>query len=245
MDEILSAWDVKTLATDINQIDRWQRFSDNRRMRQWVATMCAAAGLTAVILAQAAEPIRCMQDSPERRGGTGCSIVADTLLRDLPAQPLYWHIDKFPALRAAQAAAGAASVAIEAHGSAWLMKVEPQSSDHHGGQHAAAVGPLPIPSTASLMMQIMSAHFLPGQVSEPHTHPGPEAWFVIEGEQCLETPTGTIRAKAGETAIIDAGPAMRLVGTGTGPRRALVLVLHGAAQPPTTITRGVTLASCR
>lgn len=214
-------------------------------MRHVVATAFACAAITSFALAQGTEPIRCVPDSPERRGGTGCSVVAHKALSGLPQQPVYWHIDKFSSIRAAEAAVRTASVAVEAHGSSWLMNVEARTDDHHGGQHAAAVGPLPLPSASSLMMQIMSAYFMPGQTTEPHTHPGPEAWFVIEGEQCLETPTGTIRAKAGETAIIDAGPAMRLVGMGTGPRRALVLILHDAAQPPTTITPGVELVSCR
>ena len=85
---------------------------------------------------------------------------------------------------------------------------------------------------------------MPGEASAPHTHSGPEAWFVVEGEQCLETPDRAIRVKAGQTAMMDGGAAMRLVGTGTGPRRALVLILHDAAQPATTITPGATLVPC-
>ena len=30
----------------------------------------------------------------------------------------------------------------------------------------------------------------PGDNSRVHTHPGPEGWFVLAGEQCLETPSG-------------------------------------------------------
>ena len=94
------------------------------------------------------------------------------------------------------------------------------------------------------MMHVMSAHFVPGQMTEPHLHSGPEAWFVVEGELCLETPDRAVRVKAGETAMIEGGPAMRLVGMGTGARRALVLILHDATRPATTITRGVKLVSC-
>ena len=197
------------------------------------------------VATQASDPVRCIPDSPERRGGTGCSIVGHKTVSLDSRETLYWHIDRFTSADLAKAAATPSSVAFEAHGSAWLTTVEPHTANHRGGSHVAVVGPLPLPaSAAGFMMQVMSAHFIPGQVSEPHTHSGPEAWFVVEGEQCLETPGRTIRVKAGQTAMIEGGPAMRLVGTGTGPRRALVLILHDAAQPATTITRGATLVPC-
>jgi len=81
------------------------------------------------VATQGSDPVRCIPDSPERRGGTGCSIV------------------------------GHKSVAFEAHGS---------------------------------------------------------AWFVVEGEQCLETPDRPIRVKAGETAMVEGGPAMRTGRNGDG-----------------------------
>ena len=76
----------------------------------------------------------------------------------------------------------------------------------------------------------ISAYFLPGQASV-HTHSGPEAWWVLEGEQCLQTTRTTVRARAGQGAIVAEGDTMRMVGTGTGPRRVLALVLNDAAKP--------------
>jgi hypothetical protein len=58
---------------------------------------------------------------------------------------------------------------------------------------------------------------------------------MLEGEQCLATTTTTIRARAGESAIVAAGETMQMVGIGTGPRRYLVLVLHDADKPPSTV----------
>ena len=80
-------------------------------------------------------------------------------------------------------------------------------------------------------MMVMSAHFLPGQFSVVHTHPGPEAWWVLEGEQCLQTTRSTVRARAGQGAIVAEGDTMRMVATGTGPRRSLVLILHDSDKP--------------
>jgi quercetin dioxygenase-like cupin family protein len=95
-------------------------------------------------------------------------------------------------------------------------------------------------------MMAMSAYFLPGQYSVIHTHPGPEAWWVLEGEQCLETTRTTIRAVAGEGAIVAEGDTMRMVGTGAGPRKALVLILHDADKPGGfTLDAPVALKSCR
>jgi quercetin dioxygenase-like cupin family protein len=49
---------------------------------------------------------------------------------------------------------------------------------------------------------------------------------VLEGEQCLETPEGKIRVGAGESMMVRGGVPMALYGTGSGIRRALVLIVH-------------------
>ena len=214
-------------------------------MQRLALVLIVLASSAVAVATQAAAPVRCVPDSPERRGETGCSIIGHRPVSLDPRETLYWHIDRFTSADLAQAAATPSSIAFEAHGRAWLTTVEAHTANHRGGTHVAVVGPLPLPpSSAGYMMQVMSAHFMPGQVSEPHTHSGPEAWFVVEGEQCLETADRPIRVKAGQTAIIEGGPAMRMVGAGTGPRRALVLILHDAAQPATTITRGAALVPC-
>jgi len=64
-------------------------------------------------------------------------------------------------------------------------------------------------------------------------HSGVEGFYVVDGEQCLETPTRTYPMPKGATAMVAAGDTMRLVATGPGPRRALAVVVYDAAQPPT------------
>ena len=91
----------------------------------------------------------------------------------------------------------------------------------------------------------MATYFLPGQFSVAHTHSGPEAWWVLEGEQCLETATTPIRAHAGEGAIVAEGETMRMLATGTGPRRALVLILHDADKPATAVVDAPSLHTCK
>jgi quercetin dioxygenase-like cupin family protein len=61
-----------------------------------------------------------------------------------------------------------------------------------------------------------------------HSHPGPEAFYVIDGEQCMETPTQRRKLQAGESFIVLPGPHLQAAPKG---RRNLVLVLHGPDEP--------------
>jgi quercetin dioxygenase-like cupin family protein len=92
------------------------------------------------------------------------------------------------------------------------------------------VGPLPLAVSSSYTALYMEATFIPGMHSTAHRHPGPEAWYVLTGEQCLETPGHRVIVRSGESGIVPEGPPMMLVGTGTSERRALVLVLHDSSK---------------
>jgi quercetin dioxygenase-like cupin family protein len=63
-----------------------------------------------------------------------------------------------------------------------------------------------------------------------HTHPGPEGWYVLAGAQCLETPAGAHRARAGESMTVRANTPMELNVSGKTLRRAFALVIHDSAQ---------------
>jgi hypothetical protein len=68
-------------------------------------------------------------------------------------------------------------------------------------------------------------------------HSGPEAFFAVEGDTCLETPDGVrIGRGAGNQLMIEAGPPMLLMAIGKVPRKGFALILHDADQPPTTLT---------
>ena len=77
----------------------------------------------------------------------------------------------------------------------------------------------------------MQATILPGTKTPVHTHAGPEAWYVLEGAQCLETPEGITIVRAGENALVRQGPEMMLLGVGSEVRRTMVLVLHDTSKP--------------
>jgi quercetin dioxygenase-like cupin family protein len=67
-----------------------------------------------------------------------------------------------------------------------------------------------------------------------HTHSGPEAWYTLAGETCLETPQGKQVGRPGQYVIVPGGPPMHLTATGSEQRRSLVLILHLSSKPTTT-----------
>jgi quercetin dioxygenase-like cupin family protein len=167
----------------------------------------------------------------ERAGrALGCYIVGSAQLGTLKGIPQYWYIDRFSSKAAAQKLQGPRGAVMEAAGQVWLFTIGPAGWQAAGGERVAAVGPLEVSKTTEYTAMYMEAVFMPGMQSRVHRHPGPEAWYVLEGEQCLETPNGTIRARAGESAVVPAGPPMQMSGTGSGRRTALVLILHDAMQ---------------
>jgi quercetin dioxygenase-like cupin family protein len=210
--------------------------------------LVAFLGLLAANEAAAQLAPNCVENSPERQGGIGCSIVVQKLLPEGIKEPVLWHIDRFGSLRLARAAAGPAGLAFEAGGRFWLVTVESQASDHHGGDHVAAVGPLPLTRASRYSMQINSARFTPGMYSRVHTHSGVEAFYVIDGEECLQTPTSAVTLRQGASLFIPAETPMRLVATGTGIRLGIGIVLHDASKPSTMRMDDATapdLAACK
>ena len=190
----------------------------------------------------------CVENSPERRGELGCSIIENKLLPGGLKEPLFWHIDRFDSQERARTAVGPASVAFEADGTSWLVTIESQTADHHGGRHVAQVGPLPLPRAPKYAMQVLSAAFTPGMYSLVHHHSGVEAIYVIKGEACYETPARAFKLRKGETLAMAGGTPMRAVVTGSTLRYVLSVIVYDAAQPPTMRMEegtGPKLVACR
>ena len=176
-------------------------------------------------------PNGCQPLGAHRVGDIGCYIVVQEAMAALPAGQLYWHLDTFADIAAARAARGANGSVMEAYGHTWLLTVADEHWRPKGGQHVASIGPFtPLtsgPQTATFMVATTDANM----DSMPHSHAGPEVFYVVEGAQCLETPSGTQTLKAGEGQAVAGGIPMKLYGAGDKTRRALVLVLHDATQP--------------
>jgi hypothetical protein len=173
---------------------------------------------------------------PEETVGPAC-LLSRQELPSLPAAPVYWHLDQFASTDAAQKAAGSSSTVVEAFGSIWLFTIESESWRAPGGKHVAAVGPLPVQPAPAYAAEYLRSIFSPGMTAPLHVHSGPEAFYAVSGDTCLETPDGIQLGRgAGNSLSIRGGPPMLLMAIGTEPRRGFALILHDASQPPTTLT---------
>ena len=202
------------------------------KCRWSIGLVLAAIFLSQTVSAQL-EP-KCVEDSPERHGGVGCSYVANKELSGTLREPLYWHIDRFDDGDKAQAAVGPDSVAFDGHGAWWLVSVESTVDNHHGGIHVNQVLLPPLPPARKYSMLVISSYIPVGLTSRVHHHSGVEAFYVVDGEQCLETPSRAYPMKKGDVLVLPTGITMQMVVTGATPRRALAAVIYDASQPPTT-----------
>lgn len=166
----------------------------------------------------------------EKRPDFGCFNVASEEGLQFPERQVYWHIRTFENRAAADSAKSATGIVVEEDGRVWLSEFGSRDRTVKGGQAVATVGPLQLTPAKSYTAVLSYAVMRPGDRSRVHTHPGPEGWYMIVGEQCLETPSGANRAKTGGTMTVPANVPMELSITGTQVRKSLVLVIHDSSQ---------------
>ena len=166
----------------------------------------------------------------EKRPDFGCFNVASEEGLQFPERQVYWHIRTFANRAAANAVKSATGIVVEEDGRVWLSEFGSPNLIVKGGQAVATVGPLQLPPAKSFSIVLSYAVMRPGDRSRVHTHPGPEGWYMIVGEQCLETPTGANRANAGGTMTVPPNVPMELRITGTEVRKSLVVVIHDSSQ---------------
>lgn len=201
----------------------------NVRIWSLALSLIGALGAAPNATAQICRPIS------ERTAEPGCWITAHSVLGKLPTAPLFWHLDTYATRSAADAVKGPRGTVVESLGRVWLLTVDVAGWRPSGGERVAEIGPLPVTADAAYAAQYMEAVFTPGMTAPAHRHSGPEAWYTLTGETCLETPAGKMVGRAGGShVIVPGGPPMHLTATGTETRRALVLILHDPTQPPTT-----------
>jgi quercetin dioxygenase-like cupin family protein len=182
----------------------------------------------------------CMEDGL-RSSDTGCQLLARVTVSQFPDAPLFWHVSKFLTGKAAETAKVQNSLVAEAEGQCWLFSFGPKDGAPQSGELVVSIGPLPLTSDKlpkASLYEIVAylAVMPPGTYTKVHIHPGPEAWYVLSGEQCLETPTGVMKARMGETMFAPPMTPMRLTNSGSSVRRALFIVIHDANQPWTIPT---------
>jgi quercetin dioxygenase-like cupin family protein len=175
----------------------------------------------------------CVSRSEQPRR-VGCLIVTETPQGTLGPGPVYWHVARLDSGKRITALPARAT-SFDSFGHTWLMAIGDSAWRPSVGEQVAVIGPLPITPGTSYNALYMEASMRPGMKSAVHRHSGAEAWYTLAGETCLETPSGTQVGRVNSPVIVPGGSPMELTATGTTLRRSLVLILHDATQPPTTV----------
>lgn len=203
-------------------------------MRKWPICLVpiAAAAFPSVAGAQATA----RQCGAIEEAGPACLLARKQL--PLPAGEIFWHIDRFKSTEAAERASTVTGTVVEAFGSTWLFTLARKEWRSAGGKRVTIVGPLPVIPASTYSADFLRSIFNPGTTAPVHVHSGPEAFYAVNGDTCLETPDGMQTGRGpGNSLMIKAGPPMLLMAIGKVPRQGFALILHDVAQPATTLVQ--------
>lgn len=205
-------------------------------MAIWRRTHSNLVVLLALLLAgtevaSAQIPGRCETPVSQRTSEVGCYLTATEVLGSMAPGTVYWHLYTYPTRTAAEAVKGPRGTVVESFGKVWLYTIAEEGWRPSTGERVAVLGPFPIVAGRQYTARYMEAVFTPGMRTSIHRHSGPEAWYLVSGTQCLETPDGFTVAHEGEGAVVPEGPPMALSSVGAETRRSVLLVLHDASQP--------------
>ena len=158
--------------------------------------------------------------------------VVEKKVTELPAGPLFWRLENFPTLAEAQGAAGPTSLAAEAAGKVWLFTLGAKDGSTEGGTKVVEIGPIPPVSASEYLLRVNRAGGAPGTKSSIHTHPGPEAFYVLAGKLGQRTPHGVAYAEAGTSMVgHGADTPMEVFSAGTADLDELAIFVVDANRP--------------
>jgi hypothetical protein len=100
----------------------------------------------------------------ERDREVGCWILSNDPIGEIIESQIFWHLDSFATLEAAEAAKGRRGTVLQALGKVWLLTIEDADWHASGGQHISTIGPLPI-TPGAYAVQYMEAVFTPGMTA--------------------------------------------------------------------------------
>lgn len=169
-------------------------------------------------------PGGCTEQAADHQNEAGCYLLAEFKIEKAPPK-LYWYIAEFPSLVDAEAAARGHrwSRAVSTHGRFWLLVIGDGREHVDGGTSRATIGPMSVPPGDMISIRFLTSNFPPGMRTRVHSHPGSEAFYVIEGEQCVETPTARHRVAAGHSYVVQGGLHMQAAANGRKSLVALIL----------------------
>lgn len=214
-----------------------RKFSMSSRCKQVMILCATSISLLASTPVFAQATSRPCEDGSihDEQPGPACLLFHASLGR-LEGDAVYWNLDRYPSVDAARREAGPNAAIIKAFGGIWTFTVGSMPSRPVGGEHVAEVGPISIDKTTSYDAEFLKSTFSPGMTAPLHVHSGPEAFYAVSGDTCLETPDGVqIGRGAGNSMIVRGGPPMLLMALGPEPRQGFALILHASTLPPTTL----------
>jgi len=85
-----------------------------------------------------------------------------------------------------------------------------------GGAKVAEIGPIPRITAQEYLLQVNEAGGPKDSASAAHTHPGSEAFYVLEGEPSQKTTHGVTRVTAGQSIVGHGGDTPMMV-SNSGP----------------------------
>ena len=198
------------------------------------AATCLSLCLGGAAYAQQPSELVSCKPVIQSTGENGCWILTSHPL-GVSSVPVYWTLDVFPSRDLAEQAKGTHGTVVESLGKVWLLTIGEKPGPDSGGVRVTQIGPLAVEKDRSYTAQYMETSPKPGMVSKTHLHSGIEAFYTESAETCLETPSGVQIGKEGSNIVVPEGVPMELTAVGAEPRRGLILVLHDASKPPTTL----------
>jgi hypothetical protein len=171
--------------------------------------------------------------------------VVEKKLKQLPPGPLYWRVENLPTFALAQVAAGwkpdlvrydeTPVLAAEVAGKVWLFTLGAKGGSTPGATKVAEIGPVPPITAPEYLLRVNHGNGPPGAKTPVHTHPGSEAFYVVEGRLGQRTPHGVSHVDAGQTMNgHPAGMAMEVFNSGSSELTALIMFVVDASQPFST-----------
>lgn len=169
-------------------------------------------------------PGGCTAPAAEHRGEAGCYLLGELKVRN-PPSALYWHIVEFADIEDAQAESRRHrwSTTVLAHERAWLYVMGSKNERVRRGRPVTVIGPMTVPPGAVASIRFLVSDFPPAMRTRVHAHPGSEAFYVVDGEQCVETPTDRKKIAAGASYIVQSGLHMQAAAKGRKSLVALIL----------------------
>ena len=160
-------------------------------------------------------PGGCEAPASANSGRMGCYFDGSVELGPL-SRDQYWHVDEFPDLASAtRARLPGRSIVVEAYGRTFLQTISDDAGWRSaGGRRLASVGPMAAPRGEPVTARFMQAMTRPGAATRPHVHDGAEAFYLLSGAICMETPDGTQTTSEGQTYLIAGGVPMQLTSAG-------------------------------